>query len=40
MGWTKEVIGNVKIKAVPDRTTLLLENAGAMKIKGTLTIGE
>lgn len=38
-GWTKEVIGNVNVKPVENRTTLYLQGAGAMKINGTLTIG-
>ena len=38
-GWTKEVTGNVHVKAVDNRTTLHLQGPGAMKINGTLTIG-
>ena len=38
-GWTKEVVGNVLIKPVSGRATLLLEGSGAMKINGSLTIG-
>lgn len=38
-GWTKEVNGQVTVKAVPGRTTLHLSGPGAMKINGGLTIG-
>jgi hypothetical protein len=39
LGWTKEVNGNVTVKAVPGRTTLRLSGPGAMKVNGGLTIG-
>ncbi len=38
-GWTKEVIGNVHVKPVENRTTLHLRGPGAMKINGNITIG-
>ena len=38
-GWTKEVNGQVIVKAVPGRTTLHLSGPGAMKIIGGLVIG-
>lgn len=39
-GWVKEVTGTVHVKPVANKTTLYLEGCGAMKINGSLTIGE
>lgn len=39
IGWTKEINGQVTVKAILGRTTLHLSGPGAMKINGGLTIG-